>query len=177
MNSRPAAIAVVAAIVALVFWGGTAVANRYAVGFIDPVTVATLRTCLAGIVALVIALALRMPLPTTRRDRFLLFLVGLVGFALWPLVISIALAKTTASHAALILATMPVMTVLVASIVHRTVPPTAWWLGGAAALLKSGLLARFWKPIAVALAALGAGVKRLFFSGRSSKHDMDKPIG
>ena len=49
--------------------------------------------------------------------------------------------------------------------------------GGAAALLKSGLLARFWKPLAVALAALGAGVKRIFFSGRSSKHDMDKPIG
>jgi uncharacterized membrane-anchored protein len=49
--------------------------------------------------------------------------------------------------------------------------------GGAAALLKSGLLARFWKPLVVALAALGAGVKRLFFSGRSSKHDMDKPIG
>jgi uncharacterized membrane-anchored protein len=49
--------------------------------------------------------------------------------------------------------------------------------GGAAALLKSGLLARFWKPLAVALAALGAGVKRIFFSGRSSKHDMDGPIG
>jgi uncharacterized membrane-anchored protein len=49
--------------------------------------------------------------------------------------------------------------------------------GGAAALLKSGLLARFWKPIAVALAGLGAGIKRLFFGGRSSKHDMDKPIG
>jgi uncharacterized membrane-anchored protein len=49
--------------------------------------------------------------------------------------------------------------------------------GGAAALLKSGLLARFWKPLVVALAALGAGVKRIFFSGRSSKHDMDGPIG
>ena len=140
MSSRPAALAFVAAIIAMIFWGGTAVANRYAVGFIDPITVATLRTCLAGSVALVIALALRMPLPTTRRDQFLLVLVGLIGFAIWPLTISLALAKTTASHAALIIATMPVMTVLVASFVHRTIPPIAWWLGGAAALSATAIL-------------------------------------
>ena len=49
--------------------------------------------------------------------------------------------------------------------------------GGAAALIKSGLLARFWKPLVVAFVALGAGIKRLFTSGRSSKHGMDEPIG
>lgn len=55
---------------------------------------------------------------------------------------------------------------------------TALVVGGAgAALAKSGLLAKFWKPIAVALVALGAGVKRFFFSGRSSDHDSETPIG
>jgi len=49
--------------------------------------------------------------------------------------------------------------------------------GGAAALVKSGLLARFWKPIALGLAALGAGIKRFFFGGRSAEHDPEKPIG
>lgn len=49
--------------------------------------------------------------------------------------------------------------------------------GAGAALLKSGLLAKLWKPIAVGLAALGAGIKRLFFSGRSAQHDSEKPIG
>ena len=131
MSSRPAALAFFAAIIAMIFWGGTAVANRYAVGFIDPMTVATLRTCLAGTVALVIALMLRMPLPTTHRDRLLLVLVGLIGFAIWPITISLALVKTTASHAALIIATMRLMTVLVASIVHLTEPPSA---GGSASL-------------------------------------------
>lgn len=135
-----AAPAFVAAIVALIFWGGTAVANRYAVGFIDPITVATLRSMLAGAIALIAALALRMPFPATRRDRFLLLLVGLFGFAIWPVVISLGLARTTASHAALILATMPIMTVLIASIVHRSIPPVAWWLGGATALLATAIL-------------------------------------
>lgn len=55
---------------------------------------------------------------------------------------------------------------------------TALVVGGAgAALVKSGLLARLWKPIAVGLAALGAGVKRFFFGGRSAQHDPEKPIG
>ena len=49
--------------------------------------------------------------------------------------------------------------------------------GGAAVLAKSGLLAKLWKPIAVALVGLGAGVKRFFFSGRSSRHGPDEPIG
>jgi len=48
--------------------------------------------------------------------------------------------------------------------------------GGAAVLAKTGILARLWKPIAVALAALGAGLKRFFFGGRSSSHDPEKPI-
>jgi len=48
--------------------------------------------------------------------------------------------------------------------------------GAGAALVKSGLLAKLWKPIVVALAALGAGIKRLLFSGHSSQHDLDKPI-
>jgi uncharacterized membrane-anchored protein len=48
--------------------------------------------------------------------------------------------------------------------------------GGAAVLAKTGILARLWKPIAVALAALGASLKRFFFGGRSSKHDPEKPI-
>jgi len=49
--------------------------------------------------------------------------------------------------------------------------------GGAAALIKSGLLARIWKPLVVAFVALGAGIKRMFTSGRSAKHGMDEPIG
>ena len=54
---------------------------------------------------------------------------------------------------------------------------TALVVGGAgAALVKSGLLARFWKPIGVALAALAASLKRMFFSGRRVEHDLESPI-
>lgn len=48
--------------------------------------------------------------------------------------------------------------------------------GGAAALAKSGFLARMWKPIAVGLVGLAAWLRRAVFGGRSSKHDPEKPI-
>lgn len=128
-------LAVAAALVTLVFWGGTAIANRYAVGFADPVAVATLRSMLAGALAVIIVLALRLEFPASGHDRLLLFISGLTSFALWPIFISVGLKHTTASHAALIMATLPIITVLLASIINRTTPPRAWWFGAIAALV------------------------------------------
>jgi uncharacterized membrane-anchored protein len=55
---------------------------------------------------------------------------------------------------------------------------TALVVGGAgAALVKSGLLAKLWKPIAIALAALGAGIKRFLFSGRKVEQSLEGKIG
>lgn len=54
---------------------------------------------------------------------------------------------------------------------------TALVVGGTgAALVKSGLLARLWKPIAGAFAALVVGLKRVLFGGRSAQHDPERPI-
>lgn len=139
-RSRYAAPAFVAAIFTLIFWGGTAVANRYAVGFVDPITAATLRSMLAGAIALMVALAMRLEFPTERKDRLLLVLSGLFSFAIWPLAISLGVARTTASHAALIMAMLPIFTVFIASLVHRTIPPVAWWFGGILALIATTIL-------------------------------------
>jgi uncharacterized membrane-anchored protein len=47
--------------------------------------------------------------------------------------------------------------------------------GAGVALVKSGLLARFWKVLVAGGAALVAGIGRLF--GRGKKHDPAAPIG
>lgn len=140
MTSRSSTLVVLAALLALVFWGGTAIANRYAVGFADPITVATLRSMLAGALALIVALLMRLNFPHKHSDRLLLSLSGLFSFALWPILLSLGLEKTTASHAALIMATLPIITVLLASLVNRSLPSRAWCLGGAIALLGATLL-------------------------------------
>lgn len=139
-SSRSAAPAFIAAIVTLLFWGGTAIANRYAVGYADPIAVATLRSLLAGLLALSIALLLRLEFPAERKDRILLLLSGLFSFALWPIVLSLGLGQTTASHAALIMAILPVITVLLAALINRTVPTAAWWFGGTLAIIATVFL-------------------------------------
>lgn len=55
---------------------------------------------------------------------------------------------------------------------------TALVVGGAgAALVKSGLLVKLWKPIVVGLVALGAGVKRLLFGGRKAHDSVEGSVG
>lgn len=55
---------------------------------------------------------------------------------------------------------------------------TALVVGGAgAALVKSGLLAKLWKPIAIGLVALGAGLKRLITGGRKAETSLEGKIG
>jgi len=54
---------------------------------------------------------------------------------------------------------------------------TALIVGGAgAALVKSGLLAKLWKPIVVGAMALGASAKRLLFGGRKVAKNLEGPI-
>lgn len=141
MPDKHSSVAIAAALLALVFWGGTAIANRYAVGFADPVVIATLRSMLAGGVALIVALAFGLRRPAGRSEHGMLLLSGLFSFALWPILLSLGLERTTASHAALIMATLPILTVLMACVVNRSVPTPAWWVGGAMALAGAGLLA------------------------------------
>ncbi len=139
-------VALAAALVTLVFWGGTVVANRVAVESIDGMTAGALRSMLAGFVGLGIALAFRLPFPETARHRCLLVFSGWLNFALWPTVLSLGVALANASHAALIMALLPVTTGLVAAIVDRVKPRPGWWLGAAVALAGTVLLVLYTRP-------------------------------
>ncbi len=114
---------------ALLLWAGTPIANKLAVASIDPATVGMLRSVLAGPVALAVALTLGLPFPAERRSRRLLFLSGITSFAVWPTLLSIGIGLTTAVHAALIIAIIPIFTGLIAATFDRAWPYRAWWAG------------------------------------------------
>ncbi len=138
-NARPASLAPPTASVspavivigggALLLWGGTAVANKIAVGHMDAMTAGVLRSLLAGLIATGIALAWRLPFPGPAAQRGLLALSGITSFAVWPLLLSLGLGMTTASHAALIMAMIPVFTGLIAAGFERNWPRAGWWTG------------------------------------------------
>ena len=129
-----------AAVLALAMWSGTAIANKVAVAYMSGLTAGVLRSMLAGAIAMVVALMFRLPRPSAGTDRFLLIVSGLASFAVWPALMSVGIERTTASHAAIIMAMIPVFTVLIAHMVERRLPQSGWWLGAAAAFVATVIL-------------------------------------
>jgi drug/metabolite transporter (DMT)-like permease len=139
MTRRPSIVYATAAF-ALLLWSGTPIANKVAVATIDPATAGLLRSMLAGIAAAVLASAMRLPFPREPRQRWLLLASGMLNFVLWPLLLSLGLGLTTASHAALIIAMIPVATGLIAGAFERRWPHGSWWGGTAIAFAGIVLL-------------------------------------
>ena len=132
--------ALFAAVVALLLWSGTAIANKVAVNFMDGLTAGVLRSMLAGVVAVVVTFSLRLSFPQSGKDRAILMLSGLSSFAIWPMLLSVGIVRTTVGHAALIMAMIPVFTVLIAAIIQGRLPSIGWWFGAAIALVATTLV-------------------------------------
>jgi drug/metabolite transporter (DMT)-like permease len=124
-----------AAVAALLFWSGTAIANKIAVAHIDPSSAGILRSMLAGLIAGGLALTFRLPFPKRAGQRGLLLVSGISSFAVWPMLMSLGLGYTSASHAALIMAMIPVFTGLIAAGFDRAWPRASWWAGVALAAI------------------------------------------
>jgi drug/metabolite transporter (DMT)-like permease len=129
-----------AAALAILIWGGSAVAARVAVAEMPALAVAALRTVPAGAVLLPLVLALRIALPRTREAFTLLILSSACGFVLFPIAFSLGIAQTSATHAAMILAVSPMITGAIAQAWDRRAPAARWWLGGAIAIAGEAVL-------------------------------------
>ena len=126
-------IVLAAASGAVIIFGGSAVATKVAVSAISAIDVSILRTIIGGLLALPLALALRIGLPIPPRQRWLLLLSGFCGFIAFPLLFTIGVSLTSANHATMILAILPVLTGAIALAWDRQKPRAAWWLGCALA--------------------------------------------
>lgn len=120
--------------VAIVIWGATPAATKYAVADIDALTVGMLRTGLAGLAITPAVLLLRLPLPRDGAGWRLLLISTASGFIGFPLLFSLALAHTSTAHAAMLLAFAPILTGLIGAAVERRRPGRMWWGGVAVAL-------------------------------------------
>jgi drug/metabolite transporter (DMT)-like permease len=110
-------LGVAAALLSSTLGGLAAVATRFVVGTVDPVTIAAFRFGGGFVLLLPIALALRSRWPQ-RRDWIGVALLGLMFFALFFIIYNIALAYTTAGRATLALSTLPLLTMVVAAMLR-----------------------------------------------------------
>ncbi|MGI9196230.1 MAG: DMT family transporter [Candidatus Nanopelagicales bacterium] len=108
----------------------------------DPLLTATGRAVIAGIVAGVILLVRRVPLPDRAMIRPLLYTMAGAVFG-WPILIALALQRTTAAHAAVIAAVMPLVTAVIAVLRTQEKVARQFWIAaaaGTAALVVFALL-------------------------------------
>jgi len=154
-RASEAALVWCAAAAALLIWGATPMATRIAVLEIEPSAVGILRTVLAAVLALPLAVALRLARPKAAREWAQLSVSALGGFVLFPVLFGLGVRQTSASHAALVLAVSPLFTGLIAAAVERRPPNRTWWLGAGLAFTGEVALVAFRSPVSEAGASLG----------------------
>jgi len=129
--------------IAMVTWGATPVATKLGVAEIDPLVIGILRTLLAALITAPLALILRVARPGTGGDFLLLAASSLGGFVGFPLLFSIGVGMTSATHGALVLASLPVFTGLFAALAEKRRLALRWWLGCSIAMAGEVLLIGF----------------------------------
>jgi drug/metabolite transporter (DMT)-like permease len=125
---------ILAALAAVILWGASPVAAKVAVADLSPLAVAVLRTVLGGALAVPVALALKVRWPAQRRLQLTLLLSGFCGFVGFPLLFTFGVHLTSANHASMILAALPIFTGAIAMGWDRRRPSRIWILGSLIAL-------------------------------------------
>ena len=104
--------------------------TKVAVGGFSPYLTATGRAVIAGVVAATVLAVRRPPPPPTQVIRPLVYTMLGAVFG-WPILLALALERTTSAHVAVIAAFMPLTTALIA--VVRTHERVSWQFWAAAA--------------------------------------------
>ncbi len=128
------------AVLVMVVWGATPVVTRIATDDLEGLTVAVLRTVIAGLVAVPLVFARKLRPPSARRAWLLLGVSSASGFVVFPIVFTIGQERTSAMHGVAILAGLPIFTGLWAAAVTRTLPGLWWLCGCTIALAGEGVI-------------------------------------
>jgi len=124
----------------VVLWGVSFAVTRVAVREIPPMTLALFRFVLASLTLWPFVRARCGSVSLARADRWPALGLGVVGVTLYFAFENCGLKHTTASHGALIVSTIPLLTVLVESVRDRTLPSARVVLGLAAGLAGVALI-------------------------------------
>lgn len=129
-----------AAAFAVVIWGASPFATKLGVADTDPLLVGLLRTIVAASVSIPLTFLGRVRFPGSRRELGWLAVSATGGFVIFPVFFSLGLQLSTASHGALLIATLPVWTGLVAAGLDRRMPARGWLFGCTLALAGTAAL-------------------------------------
>ncbi len=113
--------------------------TRLIVPFMNPIFLGLGRSVIAGVVAAIILLLLKQPLPTKRQVGLLLLTAcGVVwGF---PILSALGMQTVPASHGSVVSGLLPLITAIFATMITKEVPSVGFWI---AAFIGAGLVISF----------------------------------
>ncbi|MGE5228270.1 MAG: DMT family transporter, partial [Deltaproteobacteria bacterium] len=148
MDQRPPASAYAAAVGMTFAFGLSFVATKTALKGFEPLVLALLRFTLAGAILWVVWRLRRVREPVTRAELGRLALLGFVSLTVYFSFENTGIARTSASEAAILIATIPIFVALIGAFLPAERPTGRQW---------AGILLSFAGIAALVLAAGGAG--------------------
>lgn len=119
-QNRPNALSIVSVLGALILWSSSFVAIKFAYTTYPPITLAVVRFIVATLILGVLALLPKNRVKLERKDIFTVAVCGLTGIMLYAVLQNIAMQWTSASSATLIIASYPIITLLMESLIYKT---------------------------------------------------------
>jgi len=124
----------------MVIWAGNFVVVKAAIGIVPPVGYSLVRFLLAGLILLAICQWQEGSVKLPRSDILPLFVIGAMGFGVYQILWPTALSTTTAGNSALLVASTPIFTALVAAASGADVLTRRRLLGAVVAFAGVGLV-------------------------------------
>jgi drug/metabolite transporter (DMT)-like permease len=116
--------------------------TRIAATEVSGLLIGLVRTVGAGLFSLPLLLVLRLPAPQ-KQDWGLLAMCAIGNFAGFPILFALGVRQTSGSHAALIMASMPLLIGLIGMFLERRLPRPIWFAGAAIAVAGEIALVAF----------------------------------
>jgi drug/metabolite transporter (DMT)-like permease len=144
MERRKAGLGAVSAVVAAaLFWSSSYAVTKHVLSDVGPLSIGAIRfTLAAGILAIMVRARRKPAVRPDARQRRMIYLSGLLGITAYFVLENIGVELSTASDASLIVATYPLMTMLLELVVFRTRMPLLRVTGVLLAALGAFLVVR-----------------------------------
>lgn len=121
-------------------WGMTPAITAFQVSEIPALQAGIMRSVFAVPAALVFIRLLKLPMPNDRSTWIWLLLSGFAAFFGFPILFTLGVSRTATSHAALILACMPVVSGALSALLDKRMPRSGWFFGAAVAMIGETVL-------------------------------------
>jgi drug/metabolite transporter (DMT)-like permease len=154
-TARERRLAELGVLIVMVFWAGNFIVVKGAVELLPPVGFTFLRYCIASITLLILLLwregAIRLP----RGDTLKIIGLGVIGFGCYQILWPVALQTIPAGDSALLIATTPVITALLAMAVGADTPNAVKIIGSLVSFAGVALVIAFGQGLSLGVSIVG----------------------